>query len=64
MISYWQDKLKKVLKNKELSLQELTEKLNEPYTRVTYWVRTLTLMGFLQERWDGRKKFLRVGKNE
>jgi len=57
---YYFKKFKKVLRNRELTIADLTARLELPRSTVQRWVDIFVASGLLEERWDGNKKFVRV----
>jgi hypothetical protein len=62
LLNAWTERLKKIMGKKEMSLQEITRKLNESYVKVVYWTRILTLKGILTEKRKGKEKYLQFKK--
>lgn len=56
---YWKGQFKKVLKKKEAPLLEVINKINSSRSTIQYWVNLLVAKNILEERREGREKFIR-----
>ncbi|MFQ6084144.1 MAG: hypothetical protein ACE5WD_12425 [Candidatus Aminicenantia bacterium] len=61
---YWFDRIKKVLKGKELWIQDLIKNLGEPPATTLRYVNLFVAKNLLKERFENRRKYISLASKK